>query len=846
MPESRDQTDAAERWARVTRVLDQLLDHDRREWPALVITHCGDDAELRAEVESLLAEYDTTPTVLNAGTGALAVALITAHDDDRTPRSDPLTNTLLGPWRVREQIGQGGMSRVFLGERADGAFEQRVAIKVLRAGLDTVRDLERFRSERQILATLVHPYIARLLDGGVAPDGRPYLVLEYIEGEPLTTYCATRSLSREARLHLFLDVAEATQAAHRQLVVHRDLKPSNILVGADGHPRLLDFGIAKLLDASDDAMTSTGSRQRWLTPQYAAPEQFSHEPITTATDVYQLGVVLYELLSARRPFDEASPQSLEVRVLLDEPAPPSRFEPTLRGDLDAIVLKALRKEPQARYASVAELAADVTRVLDGDAVQARTGSRAYRWRRFARRRAVPLAFGAAATIGASIYLTTLSIQNRRIAQALETATTERAKAEQVTNFLLGLFAASDPRAGGGDTITARTLLARGDARADALERQPEVQAALIDLVGRVRQNLGALTAARTQLERALAIRRRSLGREHPDVAQSLFHLAQLDEATGRLPTAIQGYEQALRIQQTQLGDSSRATLLTLFNLARAVHAIGRLRDGAALFERWEKAVIGRPTIPDSARAEQLQHLGQYLVASARRDPAILARAERVFRDARAIRTTIYGPSQADVAISTQSLANVRWMQGAVPEAESLFQQAQATLSRAYPAGHLELIVLLSDYASRLDEAGRTAESIPLLRDALRYGRTLLTPNDPSLASLLVVYGRALHRVGDERTAAPLLREAVGLMEASLGKTSVMTVQSQVSLGVTLTGLGSYVEAESLLVNAFVSLSQSRGASSRQAQGAARALVSLYERMGRVDDVAHYRAALTSP
>ena len=348
-----------DRMRRVEAVLDAALTRDPTDWPALLDERCSGDPDLRREVEALLGRLDTAERFLESPPGAVAAAIVAeARESGGWSGAGALEGRRIGAWRVVRELGRGGMSRVFLAERADGQFEQRVALKLLRPGLDSELDRERFRTERQILATLSHPGIARLLDGGMTEEGVPYLVMEHVDGVPLDRYCAEHDLPLAERLRLFRTVADATHYAHRNLVVHRDLKPSNILVAADGAVKLLDFGIAKLLQPGPESAAATRTGHRWMTPQYAAPEQVRGDAVGTLTDVYQLGVVLYELLAGRLPFADRTGSlfELERAILEEEPPPPSavaaRESPArgrvLRGDLDAIVMKAMQKEPDRR------------------------------------------------------------------------------------------------------------------------------------------------------------------------------------------------------------------------------------------------------------------------------------------------------------------------------------------------------------------------------------------------------------------------------------------------------------------------------------------------------------------
>ena len=412
-----------ERWRRMAQVLDVALSREPAEWGAVLDERCSGDPELRREVEALLRRVDRAGTFLEHLPPAVAAAIVAEVDARNAP---PLEGRRIGPYRLVREIGRGGMSRVFLAERADGQFVQQVAIKLLRPGLDSEIDQGRFRAERQILASLDHPNIARLLDGGLTDDEQPYLVMEYVDGEPIDAYCDRRGLPIAGRIRLFLEVARATEHAHRSLVIHRDLKPSNILVTADGTVKLLDFGLAKLLEpgAAPVAAPTTRTGHRWMTPEYAAPEQILGTQISTLTDVYQLGAVLYELLAGRRAFGEreVSLHQLEEMVLRSEPPPPSAAWPpgdprqkALRGDLDAIVLKTLRKEPERRYPSAAAIADDLQRFRQGRPVLARPDSAGYRIRKFVGRNRTAVVAGTLALV-ALLASTGFAVYQRREAE----------------------------------------------------------------------------------------------------------------------------------------------------------------------------------------------------------------------------------------------------------------------------------------------------------------------------------------------------------------------------------------------------------------------------------------------
>jgi serine/threonine-protein kinase len=523
-----------EQRGRVEAVFDAALDLAPADRNAFVERECGDDVVVRNEVVALLTAHERDFGVLEAASpGTLVASLLEVYRP----------GSRIGPYRLTREIGRGGMGVVYLAERDDGQFRRTVAIKVMRAGMDPDEVRRRLEAERQILAALDHPNIARLYDGGVAPDGRPYLVMEYVEGQPIDEYCDSHRLSVEERLALFCTVAHAVHYAHRRLVVHRDLKPSNILVTADGHPKLLDFGIAKILEESPLEVTAPLTRTglRLLTPEYASPEQIRGGPVTTANDVYALGVVLYELLTGRRPFDvsDLSPAEAERVILLQDARKPStltsrrdtasrntagdtaapdpahtatlrrstpvRLARRLSGDLDNLVLMALRKEPERRYASAQQFADDIQRHLVGRPVTARGHSPTYRARKFVDRHRWGVLAGAAIIVLLAAGIISTLVQARAAAEQARIALEERIRAEQearraarVQSIVVDLFRLSDPNEALGDTITAREMLDRGAERVlREFGDQPDVQAALLSEVARVYANLGLADRAET-------------------------------------------------------------------------------------------------------------------------------------------------------------------------------------------------------------------------------------------------------------------------------------------------------------------------------------------------------------
>jgi serine/threonine-protein kinase len=779
-----------DRMRRVESVLDAVLTREPTQWPALLDEACSGDAELRREVEGLLARLDTASRFLDSPPGAIAAALVAeTRELEGQLAADSFAGRRIGAYRIDRELGRGGMSRVFLAGRADGQFEQQVAIKLLRPGLDSDLDLERLRAERQILATLNHPNIARLLDGGVTEEGLPYLVMEYIDGQPLDRYCEERGLSVRQRLELFQTVAEATEYAHRNLVVHRDLKPSNILVTVTGTVKLLDFGLAKLLQPdSRTARPATRPGHAWMTPEYAAPEQIRGTAVNTVTDVYQLGVVLYELLAGRLPFaDRDSLFGLQTAILAEEPALPSAAvlragaggapndsgtarEPgddartrsrALRGDLDAIVMKALNKEPDRRYPSAAALREDLGRYLAGRAVLARPDRAGYRLRKFVRRHRGGVAVAAAVAIGV-VVAATREYRLRAIAEA------EARTAGAVEQYLLTTFSAADPFLPQDSTAsrsTARELLDRGVARLDtALAGQPEIRARLRTALGRVYVSLGLYDQAASQLQLALAEQRALTGDRHRATAAALDELGQLRNQQGRLEEADSLLAAALGLRRSLLGSRDSNTAATMEHLAkvrrdRDQHAAAEALAREALAVR--RAVHGDTALPTAAS----EHLLAEVLSSrgADKEAAVL------YRTALATRERLAGPNHPLVAMTLFNLALTERRLGRVAVAESLYRRTLAIQQRALGEGHPLVASTLNGLANLLQKTTpRRDEAESLLRQALAINRRAYGEQHPEVSTNLGNLAVILRERGEYDEAEKVLREALAIDEAVFG------------------------------------------------------------------------------
>jgi serine/threonine-protein kinase len=751
-------------WRQIEALFHEASGLPAPEQAVFLARSCGADPAVRAEVESLL-EAD------RRAAGFLGLPAVAATP---TPPPASLVGRRVGQYRVEAKLGEGGMSTVYLAVRADDAYQKKVALKVLGWGADRSDLSARFRAERQILASLDHPGIARLLDGGATDDGRPYLVMEHIQGVPIDRYCETLGLGLDARIDLFREVCSAVQYAHQNLVVHRDIKPSNILVDARGVPCLLDFGIAKLLEGAEvpGNIEATVTGQRLMTPQYASPEQMEGGAITTATDVYSLGVLLYVLLTGHLPYRATASGSDALRraVVEQDPQRPStdasrsaQLRRTLRGDLDNIVLMALRKEPGRRYASVALLSEDLRRYRQGLPVTAQPDTLRYRARKFVGRHKAAVA---AAALGLAMILGlagTMTVQATRLARQRDEIRAERDKAVKLTRLLEQVFAGSDPAEARGETLTAREILDKGAARAmDELKDQPEAQAALALVMGRAYQNLGMKERAQPLLQRSLALRR-ALPQSDPAVAESLLAVAALDQDRGEFVAAEAGQREALDILRRVSGEGDPGFADALNDLSATLIARAKYPEAESVLR--QALTIHRKAHGDVHQtvAGDLSNLGAVLRKMGR-----LPQAEASHREALAIGRAVFGPVHPKLARQVNNLAVVLKDQDRLAEAESLAREALGLTRKLYGGEHPDIALQLSNLASILQARGAYEEAVAVARQGLAMRRALFGPDHEQVAMSLGNLGDLLEEKGDLEAAVPLNEEALRIQRKALG------------------------------------------------------------------------------
>ncbi|NIN71961.1 MAG: tetratricopeptide repeat protein [Gemmatimonadetes bacterium] len=892
---------------RIEALFESALEQPPSERAGWLAGMCADESELYAEVMALLAAHEQAEGLLDRDAVQVAASLI----------GDPTLGERIGPYRIVGELGRGGMGVVYLGERDDGVFRRRVAIKVIRAGADAAEMHRRFQAERQILASLEHPNIAHLLDGGLTGDGRQYLVLEYIEGLPIDTYCRQLPCSIEDRLRLFCSVARTVHHAHRSLVVHRDLKPSNILVTEDGTIKLLDFGIAKILDPTALGQTGPVTRTglRLMTPEYASPEQVSGGTITTATDVYQLGVVLYELLTGQRPYSlkGCSAGEIERIIMAEEPKRPSTIvgrglsaaesngrsavasgdgrlpayahddawaalpidavglarqaerrqrSRRLRGDLDRIVLMALRKEPQRRYSSAEAMAEDIERHLDGRPVIAQRDSPGYRARKFVTRHRWGITAAAAVAVALLGGLAGVAWQAQR-------AEGEAEKVARVAGLMLDIFRLSDPTEALGDTITARQILDQGAERIlSEFGDQPDVQAAMLGEVAQVYANLGHLTRSEQLLRQSLALREDLHGPNSLEVSESLSRLGQVLATEGRRQEAIdhlrrsveirsaalptpdsllaetqvglawqirsQGhyedaghlFAQALETQRALFGDESPLVASTLFGLASARHDGGRFDEAEELFER---ALARFNTSQD--RPHPMAATAFLQVGMIRRIRQQHAAAEPLLESALAMRSALYDADHPDVIEAKSEWGVLLRDLGRYREAERVLGEGLESANRTLGYDHAETGTIRERYTTVLTRLGRYAESIARMDTALAVKRARTDGNPAYLLAALLRAGEPLLLSGRLDEAEARFSEALSLA----GERGVYTVVCLEALGNIELARGNYDVAESLFDEALSIAGERLSEGHRYTLSVRRSKARLLVRRGRVDE-----------
>ncbi len=833
-------------------VLRRALELSAGERQEFLDDTCDPGSDLRQAVERMLEDCEADDLSLQPGGGASG-PLWEALARDYTPAAFAFEpGERVGPYRVVRRLGRGGMATVYLAERADGHFEQAVALKVLDMSHNHDALAERFAQERRILARLEHPNIARLIDGGATRTGQPWFAMEVVHGEPIDLYCDRLRLSIDERLKLFIQVARAVQHAHQRLIVHRDLKPSNILVSADGKLKLLDFGIAKLLDAASlqDGAALTRAELHPMTPKYASPEQIRGEVLSVASDIYQLGFLLYELLTGNQPYsvDPRSAPAMARAICDEEPARPSfgisrqaddmpgvdqeaaaatrattvgRLRRQLRGDLDNIVLMALRKQPERRYASANQLAEDLVRFLSHQPVVARPDTVRYRLAKFTRRNRVAVSAAALLVVASAVFAFRL-VDERNNARAAAL------KANQVSDFMVDLFEAADPRQIVREQLTARELLDQGAARIRTeLVDQEDVQAHLMQTIGRVYTALGLYEEAEALLVSAVEKNLALFGADHLDTAHARQLLGFLYYYRGDDAAARPLLEQALATKEKLLG-AEHVELVSLLGRLFMLH--GRQNDletAERLFERSLRLAEQGHGPEDATVATQVNNFALLIRLS---EPE---RAKRLFERSVQIYEKALGADHLRVAMGLANIAELRRMSGDTNGLEALYRRIGTILEDKVPgsielaAGHIEYGLFLKDM-DRDEEArilneraaaiykssghphiayplgflaelhtkvGEFEQARELHAEAISVRETHYGPDHPLVATSLKLLADTHLSAGELPAAADAIARALEICEKSLARNHTLTAGAWLTQGAVWTSMGRHADAE---------------------------------------------------
>jgi eukaryotic-like serine/threonine-protein kinase len=871
-----------DRWERVQSVFHDILDRPESERTALLKAACGDDAALMAEVAALVEEDARSGSVLDRGLSQAAHQVLDASHNTFLPLEE------FGPYRIKSILGEGGMGVVYLAERED--VGSLVAIKILRDAWLSPARVARFESEQRTLAQLNHPSIARLLDADCLTNGTPWFVMEFVEGAPLTDYCRAHECSVDERLRLFRSVCEAVEYAHSQAIIHRDLKPSNILVKTDGTVKLLDFGIAKQLENLDEPAAPTRTALRFMTPAYAAPEQFLGGRAGTTSDVYSLGVILYELLAGRLPFDlsKRTPGEAELAITRGEPEKPSAAAAKGRGilragkgawsDLDVLCLTAMHKDPERRYRSVEALIRDVDHYLKGEPLEAQTDTMPYRIGKFVRRNRKAVAVAA---VVVTVIATQAAVYTIRLATARNAAVMQAARTQRIQRFMLNLFGGGDKAAGPAQELQVVALIDRGAQEARTLDKEPEVQAELYLTLGVMYEKLGKFDRADSLLESARKIRGSITGQDSVETAESLVAISQLRDDQAQYQEAERLARQALAIENLRLAPDNPVR-------AQAATALGTVLENDGKYDEAIQVLVesvrvqsvpggSPPDLRESLRALADAHgyLGHHAIADSLNRRALeidrqiygavhpnvaedlselgsnqdalgdYAESEWYLRQAVEIDQSWYGSDHPETAWQMSKLASTLGHERKYGEAAKLLQQALPTEERAYGTVHPKVAVILNEMAGVDEQRGNLDQAETELTQMLDIERSVYGEEHGSVTTAMANLANLYLEEKQYARAEQQYREVVRRFTEEFSADHMTTGIAQIKLGRVLLRERQYRDAEAHTLAGYRILAKQTSPSLVFRRAACEDLAAEYEALRQPERAKQFRAELAA-
>jgi eukaryotic-like serine/threonine-protein kinase len=842
-----------ERYQQVKALFFAVQELEPQARTELLKQSCDGDRELQHAVEELLASSDKVEGFIERP--AYAVIAHTLADD--SARSS-MEGKRIGQYEIVRRLGEGGMGTVYLAQRADDVYKKQVAIKLIRRGFDNSELLRRFYNERQILAGLDHPNIAKLLDGGTTADGVPYYVMDYVVGQPFLDYCNTHDLSNDAKLGLFRTICSAVQHAHQNLIIHRDLKPSNILVSAEGVPKLLDFGIAKVFQTNADGETAeaTVTELRVMTPEYASPEQLTGQPITTASDIYSLGVILYQLLTGQSPYRFRShlPHDIALAICETEPEKPSRASSdarlgqassgngsqpkpqlnvrnlkSLRGDLDNIVLMALRKEPKRRYATVEQFSEDIRRHLDGLPVIARRDTFTYRASKFVRRNRYGVSAAAIVLVLLLAGVVAIIRQTGIVTAERDRARTEQVKAERINKFYQDMLARANARwyAPGSGKKTDVTVIDALDEASNKIEHelndQPEVKAEILTTIGDTYAALGRPDLSQRPFELALNLRRKLFGNNHVKVAESLYYLAGAKSLQNQSQEAEELFKQAIAIQR-QRPDEGNNLPYMLLDYGGLLNFRGDRAAAQALFEE-ALAIFKRRNGPEHVTvAVTLEYLAKLNL-----DRGDVEKAEMEFREA----IKLFGEARnANVARLHERQAQALIMKKDYDQAETHLRRALEMYLLTSAESDWSPTAVKLQFANLICLRGDCRKARTEVENILATQRRLVSAESREMSSILFYVGMMLTKSGEAKRGETYLRESNRIWENLNIETPGGSLSFKNALGECFLEQRRFAEAEPLLVEVYNFFKAGDVPHSPRISSAAKSLNRLYLAWGK--------------